>query len=116
MLDRGKHAVVEALYIHTKQPVKVLFTGASEIAHVRDAGVIHRDVHLPVRKAVILIAEVIIYAISTNIRGTKSRDDKILERFAEATGGRVFFPFKIQDVADAFIQIQRELRSQYVMS
>jgi Ca-activated chloride channel family protein len=61
-------------------------------------------------------AEVIIYAISTNISGMKMRGDKILERFAEATGGRVFFPFKLQDVADAFTQIQDELRSQYVLS
>jgi VWFA-related protein len=58
-------------------------------------------------------AEVVIYAISTNISGTKSRGDKVLERFAEATGGRVFFPYKIQDVANAFTEIQDELRSQY---
>jgi VWFA-related protein len=61
-------------------------------------------------------AEVVIYAISTNISGTKSRGDKVLERFAEATGGRVFFPYKIQDVANAFTEIQDELRSQYAIS
>jgi VWFA-related protein len=58
-------------------------------------------------------AEVIIYAISTNTSGLKTRGDKILEHFAEETGGKAFFPFKIQDVADAFSQIQDELRSQY---
>jgi Ca-activated chloride channel family protein len=58
-------------------------------------------------------AEVIIYAISTNTSGLKLRGDKILEHFADETGGRAFFPFKIQDVADAFSQIQDELRSQY---
>jgi VWFA-related protein len=61
-------------------------------------------------------AEVIIYTISTNISGTKSKPDKILERIAEATGGRAFFPFKLQDVADAFTEIQDELRSQYALS
>ena len=61
-------------------------------------------------------AEVIIYAISTNITGIKQKGDKILERFAEATGGRLFTPFKIQDVADAFTEIQDELRSQYAIS
>ena len=61
-------------------------------------------------------AEVIIYAISTNTSGLKLRGDKILEHFAEETGGRAFFPFKIQDVADAFSQIQDELRSQYSLS
>ena len=61
-------------------------------------------------------AEVIVYAISTNVSGTKSRGDKILEAIADATGGRAFFPFKIEEVADAFSQIQEELRSQYAIS
>ncbi len=61
-------------------------------------------------------AEVIIYAISTNITGIKQRGDKVLERFAETTGGRLFTPFKLQDVADAFTEIQDELRSQYALS
>lgn len=61
-------------------------------------------------------AEVIIYAISTNTSGIKLRGDKVLEYFAEQTGGRAFFPFKIQDVSDAFSQIQDELRSQYAVS
>jgi Ca-activated chloride channel homolog len=91
----------------------------------------------PVRKAIILLsdgednqsrvlreeavemaerAEVIIYAISTNISGVKTRGDKVLERFADMTGGRVFFPYKLQDVADAFTGIQEELRSQYAVA
>jgi Ca-activated chloride channel family protein len=61
-------------------------------------------------------AELIIFGISTNTSGVKLRGDKVLERFAEATGGRVFFPFKIEDVSDAFSQIQDELRSQYALS
>ena len=61
-------------------------------------------------------AEVIIYSISTNTSGLKLRGDKILEHFADETGGKAFFPFKIQDVADAFSQIQDELRSQYAVA
>jgi VWFA-related protein len=61
-------------------------------------------------------AEVIIYAISTNTSGIKLRGDKVMEYFAEQTGGRAFFPFKIQEVSDAFSQIQDELRSQYAIS
>ena len=61
-------------------------------------------------------AEVIIYTISTNISGMKLRGDKVLERLADATGGRAFFPFKIQDVANAFSEIQDELRSQYLLA
>jgi len=61
-------------------------------------------------------AEVIIYTISTNTSGQKLKGDKVLEHFADETGGRAFFPFKIQDVSDAFSQIQDELRSQYAIS
>jgi Ca-activated chloride channel family protein len=61
-------------------------------------------------------AEVIVYTISTNVSGVKMRGDKVLERIAEATGGRAFFPFRIQDVSNAFSEIQDELRSQYVLA
>ncbi len=61
-------------------------------------------------------AEVIIYTISTNTSGQRLKGDKVLEHFAEETGGRAFFPFKIADVSDAFSQIQDELRSQYAIS
>jgi len=61
-------------------------------------------------------AEVIVYTISTNITGMKQKGDKVLERIADATGGRAFFPFQIRDVANAFAEIQDELRSQYALS
>ena len=61
-------------------------------------------------------AEAIIYTISTNVSGTKGAGDKVLERIADATGGRPFFPFQIRDVANAFAEIQDELRSQYAVS
>jgi VWFA-related protein len=61
-------------------------------------------------------AEVVIYTISTNVSGTKLKGDKVLERMADATGGRAFFPFKIEDVANAFQEIQDELRSQYLLA
>jgi hypothetical protein len=60
--------------------------------------------------------EVIVYATSTNVSGQKRRGDKVLKRMADATGGRVFFPFQIEDVADAFADIQDELRSQYALA
>ncbi len=61
-------------------------------------------------------AEVVIYAISTNVSGIKLKGDKVLERMAEATGGRAFFPFKIEDVTNSFSEIQDELRSQYLLA
>ena len=92
---------------------------------------------VPVRRAIILItdgednqsrvtreeaiemaqrSEVIIYAISTNVSGMKLRGDRVLERMAEATGGRAFFPFKIEDISNYFTEIQEELRSQYLLA
>ena len=61
-------------------------------------------------------AEVIVYTISTNITGVKKQGDKILERIADATGGRAFFPFQLRDVSNAFTEIQDELRSQYALA
>ncbi len=61
-------------------------------------------------------ADAIVYTISTNVSGTKGPGDKVLERIADATGGRPFFPFQIRDVANAFAEIQDELRSQYAIS
>jgi VWFA-related protein len=61
-------------------------------------------------------ADTIVYTISTNVSGSKGSGDKVLERIADATGGRAFFPFQIRDVANAFAEIQDELRSQYAVS
>jgi len=91
----------------------------------------------PVRKAVILLsdgddnqshvtreeaiemaqrAEVIVYTISTNLSGAGSHGDKVLQRIADATGGRAYIPFQLTEVANAFAAIQEELRSQYAIS
>jgi Ca-activated chloride channel family protein len=61
-------------------------------------------------------AEVIIYAISTDDSGLVLRGDKVLQRIADATGGRAFFPFKMKDIKNSFSAIEDELRSQYVVS
>ncbi len=88
----------------------------------------------PVRKAIILVSDgddnqsrvlrheaiemaqragVIVYTISTNLSNNPDEGDRSLKMLAEATGGQAFFPFKLQDVANAFHDIHEELRSQY---
>lgn len=88
----------------------------------------------PVRKAMVLIsdgddnqshayldeaikecqrAETIVYTISTNTSPTRERGDSVLEKIAEATGGRAFFPHRLEDMPVSFQAIQDELRSQY---
>ncbi|MGI4980604.1 MAG: VWA domain-containing protein [Janthinobacterium lividum] len=58
-------------------------------------------------------AETIVYTISTNVSPSKDKGDEVLTRLSEATGGRAFFPVKIEDVAQGFRSIEEELRSQY---
>lgn len=90
----------------------------------------------PVRKAIILVsdgednqsrvylpeaikecerAETIIYAISTNWTPSRGEGDKVLQELAEQTGGEVFFPPSVQDMAVSFQSIEEELRSQYAL-
>ncbi len=61
-------------------------------------------------------AEVVVYTISTNLSGSGSHGDRVLERIADATGGRAYVPFQLTEVANDFANIQEELRSQYAIS
>lgn len=91
----------------------------------------------PVRRAIILVSDgddnqsralrqeaiemaqragVIIYTISTNLSNIHDSGDHNLKALAEATGGQAFFPFKLNDLSNAFHDIQEELRSQYSLS
>lgn len=58
-------------------------------------------------------ADVVIYAISTNITRDETDGDKVLRYLAEETGGQAFFPFKIEDLDQSFENIANELRHQY---
>ncbi len=90
----------------------------------------------PVRKAMVLIsdgddnqshaylddaikecqrAETIVYAISTNTSPSRDRGDDILKKIADATGGRAFYPKRLEDMPISFQSIQEELRSQYAL-
>jgi len=69
-------------------------------------------------------SETAIYAVSTStdwlaVTGNEPKKfhltdgDKVLEMLAEQTGGRAFFPYRIDDLARSFQDIDNELRSQY---
>src|SRR5665213_2723975 len=58
-------------------------------------------------------ADVVIYAISTNITRDDSDGDKVLRYLTVETGGQAFFPFKIEDLDQSFENIANELRHQY---
>jgi VWFA-related protein len=58
-------------------------------------------------------AETSVYAISTDTSPTRGNGADALKTIAEATGGQVFFPVKLDDMAVFFKNIEEELRSQY---
>jgi VWFA-related protein len=60
-------------------------------------------------------AETTVYTISTNISPSKDKGDDVLQAIANATGGRAFFPTRLEDVGANFNSIQEELRSQYLL-
>lgn len=75
------------------------------------------------------LTDVVIYAISTNTEwvSTTQKDaatggslkyhltdnDKILQSLADETGGRAFFPYRVDDLDQSFQDIGDELRNQY---
>ncbi len=65
-----------------------------------------------------LKAEATVYSISVNRGGffgvgdTKN-GDRIMKEFSEQTGGHSYFPFKVEELDEAFRRINQELRSQY---
>jgi Ca-activated chloride channel family protein len=72
-------------------------------------------------------AEAAIYCVSTNtdwlsISGDKphkmhlEEGDQVLEKFSVQSGGRVFYPYKVEDLAQSFTDIGNELRSQYFIA
>ena len=58
-------------------------------------------------------AETIVYTISTDTSPTRGKGGDVLQKISDATGGRTFFPTKMEDVALGFRDIEVELRSQY---
>jgi Ca-activated chloride channel family protein len=78
-------------------------------------------------------AGVIIYSISTSTdwvttgdekdpakrisrKYEKEEGDRVLEQLALETGGRVFFPYKVDDLGQSFLDIGDELRHQYALA
>jgi Ca-activated chloride channel homolog len=77
------------------------------------------DISLKQATEMALRSETIIFAISVNkggffgVGGEDKEGDSVLKEIANETGGRIFFPFKTEDLDEDFRQIDQELRSQY---
>jgi Ca-activated chloride channel homolog len=63
-----------------------------------------------------LRAEVVVYAIGIGDPDDRGVDRKALERLCEPTGGRAFVPKDVEGLDQAFEQLERELRQQYLVA
>jgi VWFA-related protein len=61
-------------------------------------------------------ADALIYSIGIGDRYTFGVNEGSLRKIAEKTGGRPYFPRHARDLHDAFTQIQRDLREQYLVA
>jgi Ca-activated chloride channel family protein len=61
-------------------------------------------------------ADALIYAIGIGDRYTFDVNEGSLRKIAEQTGGRAYFPRHERDLRDAFTQIQKDLREQYLVA
>jgi len=52
----------------------------------------------------------------TNRKYLKDEGDKVLEQLALETGGRAFFPYRVDDLGQSFLDIGDELRHQYALA
>ena len=58
-------------------------------------------------------AETSVYTISTDTSPTRGKGGDVLKTIADDTGGRSYFPTRLEDVSAEFLNIEEELRSQY---
>jgi VWFA-related protein len=63
-----------------------------------------------------LRSEAIIYSIGVGDEFYGGVDEGVLKRLSERTGGRAFFPRDETELRKAFVQIQTEMRSQYLIA
>jgi VWFA-related protein len=73
-------------------------------------------------------AETAVFAVSTNTdwlaiddaskpsKYNLAQGDRVLQEFSDQTGGHAFFPYRVDDLAQSFLDIGTELRSQYFIA
>lgn len=91
---------------HTRRAIILLTDGQDTTSqmHLRDA----------IDSAVKVDA--LVYAIGIGDRYSYGIDEGSLKKITEATGGRAYFPSNERELRDAFAQIQRDLREQYLIA
>jgi VWFA-related protein len=91
---------------HTRRAIILLTDGEDTSSHMKMHEAIERSQK----------ADALIYAIGIGDRYSGHVDEGSLRKIAEQTGGRAYFPKHERDLRDAFAQIQRDLREQYLVA
>jgi Ca-activated chloride channel homolog len=91
---------------HQRRAMILLTDGVDTISQVRMQEAISRA----------LKAEALIYAIGIGDRYQFGIDEGSLKKITEGTGGRAYFPRNERELREAFAQIERELREQYLIA
>ena len=91
---------------HTRRAIILLTDGEDTSSRMK--------IHEAIEKA--QKADALIYAIGIGDRYTFNVDEGSLRKITEKTGGRAYFPRHARDLRDAFAQIQKDLREQYLVA
>lgn len=91
---------------HQRRAIILLTDGEDTISQVRMQDAIGRA----------LKADALIYAIGIGDRYQFGINEGALKKLTEGTGGRAYFPRSEREMRDAFAQIERELREQYLIA
>lgn len=91
---------------HQRRAIILLTDGQDTISQVRMQEAIERA----------LKVDALIYAIGIGDRYQFGINEGALKKITEGTGGRAYFPRNERELRDAFAQIERELREQYLVA
>ena len=91
---------------HTRRAIILLTDGDDTISQVHMQDAINRATK----------ADALIYAIGIGDRYQFGINEGALRKITEGTGGRAYFPRNERELRDAFAQIERDLREQYLVA
>ncbi|MFN2491725.1 MAG: VWA domain-containing protein [Pyrinomonadaceae bacterium] len=104
--NRTRRDQAEAVQNQRRRAIILLTDGQDTTSRLLRSEATHRA----------LAAETVIYAIGIGDSGREGVDKDALKAVAASTGGRAFFPKRELDLKNAFTEIERELRSQYLIA
>ncbi|HXT61755.1 MAG TPA: VWA domain-containing protein [Pyrinomonadaceae bacterium] len=91
---------------HTRRAIILLTDGQDTSSQVHMSEAINSAVKV----------DALVYAVGIGDRYSYGVDEGSLRKITEATGGRAYFPRNEGELRDAFAQIQRDLREQYLIA